>query len=74
MFFLIQDCSFDSLGISSVAVQPSNVLAVFISLSGSNMRPFCFRQKKHEGHDKKRSLIGRFGFGAKGFLKMEPCL
>ena len=48
MLFLLQDCSFDSLGISSVAVylvdtdgQRSNVLAVFISLSGSKMRP-CF--------------------------------
>ena len=47
MLFLFQDCSFDSLGISSVAVylvdtgQRSNVLAVFISLSGSKMRS-CF--------------------------------
>ena len=49
MLFLMQDCSFDSLGISSVAAccvsrrhgQRSNVLAVFISLSGSKMRP-CF--------------------------------
>ena len=46
MLFLMQDCSFDSLGISSVAVylvdtgiKRSNVLAVFISLSGSKMRP-----------------------------------
>ena len=48
MLFLMQDCSFDSLGISSVAVYlvdmgnaHGNVLAVFISLSGSKMRP-CF--------------------------------
>ena len=46
MLFLMQDCSFDSLGISSVAVYlvdmgNANVLAVFISLIGSKMRP-CF--------------------------------
>ena len=45
MLFLMQDCSFDSLGISSVAVYlvetASNVLDVFISFSGSKMRP-CF--------------------------------
>ena len=49
--------------------QRSNVLAVFISLSGSNMRPcFAFARRNTRAMVKKRSLIGRFGFGAKGFL------
>ena len=69
----------DSRCVSSVAVylveQRSNVLAAFISLSGSNMRPcFAFARRNTRAMIKKRSLIGRFGFGAKGFLKMEPCL
>ena len=49
MSFLLQDCSFDSLGISSVAVYlvdtGNDVLAVFISLSDQKCAPvllFCF--------------------------------
>ena len=43
MLFLMQDCSLDSLGISSVAVYlvDTGNTQIFISLSGSKMHP-CF--------------------------------
>ena len=42
MLFLMQDCCFDSLGISSVAVYLVDMgnAEMFISLSGSKMRPY----------------------------------